>query len=436
MNKAGIKWLYQELPDLIAKEILTQETADKIRRHYGDVKIVSKTAVMLIILGAIGALLIGLGIILLFAHNWENLSRFTRAVLSLAPLVIGQALALWVLRQRPQSGAFKEGSAIFLSLMVGASISLISQTYNIPGDVSAFILTWMLLIVPLVYFMQASIPAVIYLIGITCWSGTRGDSPAVAAMFWPLAALTIPHFVWTLRQEIYALRAALFSLAMVICVSYAASFSLGKTWPGSWVIIFPSIYSVFYFLGRLEIEGITANWQKPQRLIGGVGLFILAFLFTFRYIWQSLNEYNSSVGVNVFSMAVVPDYIVTIAVIAAAILLFYDELKRKNIIVSLFGAVPLLAIIAYLVRGQSGILSSIIFNAYLFILSISRITDGVRGNNLVSANIGMFILAALIVARFFDSDISFVLKGLVFIMVGSGFLIANAFLARRIRGVR
>src|SRR3990172_1474913 len=83
MNKMGIKWLYQELPELITKGILTKEIADKMRQYYGEVKSISKTTVMLIILGTIGALLIGLGIILLLAHNWEQFSRFTRAVLSL-----------------------------------------------------------------------------------------------------------------------------------------------------------------------------------------------------------------------------------------------------------------------------------------------------------------------------------------------------------------
>ena len=438
MNKMGIKWLYQELPELITRGILTQEAADKIRQHYGEVKSIGKMTVMLIILGTIGALLIGLGIILLLAHNWEQLSRLTRAVLSLAPLAIGQALALWVLWKRPQSGAFKEGSATFLSLMVGASIALINQTYNIPGDTGTFILTWMLLIMPLAYLMQASIPAAIYLIGITVWSGTYWDNSAQAILFWPLAAITIPHFIWALRQESYALRATILSLIMVICVSFAASFSLGETWPGSWVIIFPSLYSVFYFLGWLEVNKITTNWQRPLRLIGAIGLFILAFQFTFRYVWQHLDvdDYSYAMNRNIAGINALPDYIITLAIIAAAILLFYDQVKRKNIMISLLGAVPLLAIIAYLVRGQSAVLPLIIFNVYLFILSLSRIIVGVRSNNLAIINIGMLMLAMLIIARFFDSDISFIIKGLVFIIVGSGFLVTNAILARRMRGAK
>jgi len=61
--------------------------------------------------------------------------------------------------------------------MVGAAIALVSQTYNISGDRADFILTWMLLIVPLVYLMAATIPAVIYVAGISTWSCYYWDVP-------------------------------------------------------------------------------------------------------------------------------------------------------------------------------------------------------------------------------------------------------------------
>jgi len=436
MNKTAVKWLYRELAELVAKGILTQETADRLRQYYGEVKSVSKTTLTLVILGTIGALLIGLGIILLLAHNWEQFSRFTRAILSLAPLVIGQGMALWVLWKRPQSNALKEGSATFLTLMVGASIALISQTYNIPQDAGIFILTWMFLIIPIVYLMQASLPAAIFLIGITIWSGTFWDNPAKAILFWPLAAITVPHFIWALRQEIYALRAAMLSLIMIICVSFATSFSLGKTWPGSWVIIFPSMYSIFYFLGWIKVNKITTNWQRPLRLIGSIGLFMLAFQFTFQYSWQYLNNYSYGVARDVSGISSIPDQIITVAMVAIAMLLFYGNIKRRNWMVALFGAVPLIAIVAYLAKGLSPVVPMFIFNVYLFILSISRIIFGVRSNNPGIVNIGMLMLAALIIARFFDSDINFIVKGLVFIIVGIGFLVINVLLARRKGGAK
>ena len=36
MKEKNIKWLYEELPVLISKGILTQETAEEIRKYYGE----------------------------------------------------------------------------------------------------------------------------------------------------------------------------------------------------------------------------------------------------------------------------------------------------------------------------------------------------------------------------------------------------------------
>ena len=436
MGKKAIKWLYQELPKLITRGILTEDTANRLRHHYGEVRSPNKKIALFIICGTLGALLIGLGIILLVGHNWEQLPRFFRAILSLTLLAIGQAFALWVLLKRPESQVLKESSATFLSLMVGASIALICQTYNIPGDAGTFTLTWMLLIVPLVYFMQASLPATIYLIGITAWSGSYWNNPAMAVLFWPLAAVIIPHFIWALRKEIYVIRATILSLIMAGCVAFGAGFGLERIWPGSWIIIYSSIFAIFYSLGCQSFKKVTTNWQRPLRLIGGLGILILAFQFTFRFTWQYVDSSYSRFGAEPFSLGAIPSAMVTIIIIATAILLFYDNLKRKDLILSLFTALPLLSLACYLLGGGLTVLPLLIFNTYLLVLGVNCVVIGNRNDNLGTVNVGMLILAILMMIRFFDSDINFILKGLAFIAVGIGFLTTNVTLMRRKGGAQ
>lgn len=48
----------------------------------------------MVLFGILGAVLIGGGIILLLAHNWEQLGRPARVAVAFAPLVLSQALAL------------------------------------------------------------------------------------------------------------------------------------------------------------------------------------------------------------------------------------------------------------------------------------------------------------------------------------------------------
>jgi len=431
MNKKGVQWLYQELPDLVSKGVLPQSSADKLHEHYGTIKGVDKKWFIILLCSVLGALLIGLGIILLFAHNWERLSRAARTVLSLLPLIIAQAFAIWVMLKRPKSHAFKEGAATFLSLMVGAAIALISQTYNIPGDTPVFILTWMLLIAPLIYLMQATIPAVFFVAGITAWAGHFGNEPLTAFIFWPLLAIVLPHFIWSLHQERYTVRAAVLAVVMAIAVCVAAGFTLGEAWPGSWIVIYPSLMTLFYLIGAWEFKGISTNWQKPFQILGGIGVFVMMFLLTFRFSWESIADqyyysaYEGSPGVLILDSAL------TFLFVGGAILLFFQYAKKQDWTRTLFGALPLLALIGYAFGGNSPVFSMLLFNAFLLFVSIFRLMTGIRTNNLNVINTGMVMLAALVLARFFDSEINFIMKGLVFILIGIGFLVTNVAILRR-----
>ena len=57
MNKKSLQWLYQELPDLVSKGILTQAAADSVRGHYGEGKTADKKWFVIILCSVLGALL-------------------------------------------------------------------------------------------------------------------------------------------------------------------------------------------------------------------------------------------------------------------------------------------------------------------------------------------------------------------------------------------
>jgi len=426
MNKQALQWLYEELPSLVNKDILSQTTADKLHEYYGELKNTDKKSFAVILCSILGALLIASGIILLFAHNWEQLSRPIRAGVALLPLIIGQILAFWVLLKHATSHALKESIATFISLMVGAAIALISQTYNISGDMADFILVWMLLILPLAYLMETTIPALIYTVGISIWLSYYLDAPKQAIIFWPLLAMVIPHFIWSLHQDKYNFRAG------ILVIAIATGFYLGmaqtianldKLWPGSWFIICSSIATVFYLLGILQFKNLTTNWQKPLYYFGGLGIFVIMFLLSFRSPWELIKEHKFVIlQWNLLWPALV-DYFLTLAIAGTAIAMFVYYAKRKDLVASLLGALPIVAIIGYGIATISVVIPMLLFNAFMFIVSITQITVGIKTNNLSTVNIGMFVLAALILARFFDNDANFIAKGLVFIIIGIGFLI-------------
>ena len=80
------KWLRRELPGLIAAGVITPDVAAAIEHHYAALDS-SRKGFGFIILAAIGSALIGAGIILLVAHNWDELSRPLRCAIAFLPLV-------------------------------------------------------------------------------------------------------------------------------------------------------------------------------------------------------------------------------------------------------------------------------------------------------------------------------------------------------------
>ena len=78
-------------------------------------------------------------------------------------------------------------------------------------------------------------------------------------------------------------------------------------------------------------------------------------------------------------------------------------------------------------------IGAVTFNCLLFAVGIATIAVGVQRQHLGVVNLGMIVVALLVLVRFFDSGFGFIFKGLAFIFVGIGFLLANVVLSRRLR---
>jgi uncharacterized membrane protein len=135
-NRRAVRWLHGQLPELVAAGAISSENAAAIERHYGSVE--SRTNFGFVILATVGAAMVGAGIVLLIAHNWDDFTRPARTVIAFIPLLIALGLIGFVLMQRNESRPWREAVAIFDFAAVATSISLISQTYQIQGSFADF----------------------------------------------------------------------------------------------------------------------------------------------------------------------------------------------------------------------------------------------------------------------------------------------------------
>ena len=92
MARHNAGWLLSELPTLVEEGVLSQSAADRLRTRYADAAGADERNWALNVFAVLGAVLVGGGLILVLAHNWDAFSRPLRVVLSLGPLMAAQAL--------------------------------------------------------------------------------------------------------------------------------------------------------------------------------------------------------------------------------------------------------------------------------------------------------------------------------------------------------
>lgn len=428
MNQRHIQWLHEELPTLVSKEVLSAEAADRVRRYYDEAALGARGRNWAVVAFSIlGAALVGSGIILLLAHNWDDLSRATRTILSFAPLVCAQAIAAWVLWKRRNSTAWREGAGTAVTLAIGATVSLIAQTYNISGDFGSFMLTWTLLALPVIYLLGASMPAVLYFVGITAWSGDARLNGGQPLWFWLLTALVLPHLWRLVRVNRSQPRAVAVCWALAICLGVGTGICASDMLSNWWILIYAGVLAAMYQVGERWFDEPAHWWQRPFQTIGGLGGFVLALLLTCKWPWHETITY----GRHDYPPA---ELAVAAVWIIAALLLWVESVARRRVAGAMFGALPVAAVIAYWLaaKNETGeLLATLVFDIFLFALGVGTLWRGLSEDRLGIVNAGMLMLSALIVARFFDSDLSFVVRGLAFIVVGIGFFATNMVLIRR-----
>jgi len=194
-----------------------------------------------------------------------------------------------------------------------------------------------------------------------------------------------------------------------------------------WILIYAGLFATMYLVGERWFDEAAGWWQRPFRTIGAFGVFGLALLLTCQWPWRdTLLHWKTGQPTGELVMACAWPIV--------ALLLWVESLARRRLAGTMFGAMPIVTGIGYLTvvgRDSGVLLATVLFDIFVFVLGVGTLWRGLREDRLGVVNGGLLMLAGLIVVRFFDSDLGFVVRGLAFIGVGIGFLVTNVVLIRR-----
>ncbi len=433
VSSKNISWLKKELPLLKEAGVLNAETSARIKTYYAEQTTATGGASWAVTAFSIlGALLIGGGIILLFAHNWDELSRNTRAVISFLPLLLGAALSFTALLRNGKT-ALRESAGLFHAIAIGSCIALIGQTYHLPSNVPAFLLIWALLAAPLMFLLSSTGACLIYLALITAWTGVAQNEYRQAAGYWPLLVPALLYLRQCLRQDRHSPSTLLSLYGLLFSITISLGIVFERTVPGLWTMAYAALLTGCYLLGITHYEE-SEGWGNPLKLFGTIGIAALTYLFTWTHFWNEIGWNYCRTDWLHQSWGIWTDSGITLILIGGWAVAAVKAFKKNSIETTSLSLFPLLAAICFLVGSKTDlaeVVNALIFNIYFLFLGILFVVLGCRTLRLRQLNGGMFLLSLLIITRFFDDEFGFLARGVAFIVLGICFLVANLKLAHK-----
>ena len=398
--------ILKELDELTAAEVISPEVAERIRLYAQQRTQSNSSHRLLTVFGALGAILIALGIIVLLAHNWDELPRWIKTFISFLPLLIGQAACGYLLFYKGLTSWWGEAAAVFTSLAIGAAIAMVHQVYNLPeSSFASFLTLWLLLALPTLYLMRSRATAILYYIGIgaLCILGYREWTTYYTSL--TTFALILPFYIWHIRYKANSAITYSFHWLTVVFTGIALFVLSLNIRDNNTILWFVLLSAIYLMIGKYLQTSIYYNAYKVAALLC---IPICFFIEDF----PSFNDYTlyTTIAIVLFYFLLIAKY-------------YYIDKKEKTLdLVLVFTLLYIFSI--YLVRLYLYDLVILAFGAYY-------IWKGFKSERSLVVNYGLSVISVEIAIRFFDSYYPFIIKGIVFILLGIGFFVANYFILKQ-----
>ncbi len=413
------KWLQAELGAWLKEGLVSADQAEVLRHRYPVNE--SGPAWGMIVFSSLGAVITGLGVILLFAYNWQAIPKLGKLALVLGTLAAVHGVGLRLFLANGRFRNLGEGFCLLGTMLFGAGIWLVAQIYHIDEHFPNAFLIWALGALSLGLAMPSIPQAILATVLLTIWCGMERfgfDTPMYLAPL--LLALVLGGLAWCRKSRLLlGVLLPAWSIALIFVLPeldhhpwliFSTILNLGALWIALRFLVriyggFPESASIFGFFG----------WA-----IFYVALYLLCFPDLNRYLLDSNYSANGWVRI-----AWLTPFMLTL--LAWCIILWNrfqpvradasDEPGFEIFLVPLVVFCGLCGIVwTHVLAGwKMSALCNLVFLAF----AVTLMARGCRQTQAGAAITGSILLVALVVARYFDLFDSLFLRGLVFIVIGA-----------------
>jgi uncharacterized membrane protein len=413
--------LKRELGHWVELGIIDTTAADKLRAHY---KLEVTGAGGAIIAAYIfGVLLIGGGIISLVAYNWDGIPGAIKLLLVGGMMVAAHVMGFryWKIRaDRPRLG---HGLAFLGTLLLGATIGVTAQVFNVSSDGGTGIGVWALGALVAAWLYDSGPTGALSLTLADFWAAGFADRHNDMAPFlgFGLAVLYLP-LVWRLRSRLL-FAAVIVGLAIPHGISVGVIGRAGD--PVLLILLLAGVLAAWSLAVRSE-TGL--RFAPIARVLGILTIAGTAYFLSFHDVADVMNERGEPLKLLV---ALAPVALGLAGVIAWG-LAIQAHAWREHLVTSATVAGGLLLALVSLVP-EPEVPLAIAANLTLAAIAAAAITGSVKNLERLPFWSGCVLAALTILSRFIEFDTELWLKGFGFILCGAAVLWVGVSFERRVK---
>lgn len=435
IDRAKLEWLLAELAELRGQGVIDENAEQGIRGYYAASAVESaprpaeaekrrrdaksgKQQYFLAVLVLLGALMVGCGVILLFAHNWDMLSKLQRVALAFVPVIIGACCGVYTLVKNKDQ-RWREASAFFTAVGFAVLTALISQIYHTGGTLREFLILVMAVSLPLVYIFRAYLLTTVYcalllvLVDSYLAEWTGGG-------FFHFAGIA-PFIAYYLFLHKAGLRTVWMRYICLMPLAYLLIFFRGND---ELRLHLFAAAGLLYTAGLYYDETGVRGWRNPWAVCGWLFLTVLLVITSvspYFLLRRLVRLEELPLGYHLSSL--------WLALFAAQVFAASRRITPLKVTIAL---VTLLPLICYMPRINPWLVDWVA-SAALLLVGTAALAEGMRERGLMKLNAGMLQIALLAAIKFADSEMDILTRAVIFIVIGAAFIAANVYMSRKFR---
>lgn len=319
IDKKDLNFMEKELDYFESKSVISHQQKSTMVESY---RLKEKHDFIKIVL-AVGAILLGAGVLSFIAGNWMFISKFFKFFLIVFS-VIGVNLAGYKLEETsPKTSR----SLYYLGVLIyGAGIFLVGQTFNLGGEFPSAFLLWTIGIVGIGIYLKDSLVLGFSVVLLLIYSNvyyfeTAESLPLIAIiitpLFYYLARYINYNKIFTFFINLLAL-----NLITLILVNLLPS---GNESLITLLVLFAIGLAMYYYKSK-------NNFSDIFNIQGGLVHWFTGFLLTFPGFWSNLSDTKANIfwGIAYFVFALFlmnKGSLLSIFIVCSIILRFYVDVS-------------------------------------------------------------------------------------------------------------